>query len=234
MAEIRIGRSWTEDELRARLTSAAGLPRNYDAPPEALSPDDGWHHYMSEAVVARAAPGPPADEGPFTRGCTAVAGYTFSDPAIVLAHFDPDVPLDGRIMLLELRAVRLLHYLSAVIVGAVREERDADRTVFGFRYDTLEGHLERGAEWFVLTKDHASGAVRFRIEAHWRPGQFPNWWSRTGFALLGRHYQEVWHRRAHALLAQYMAEPGVPSEPQRPLMHHAPEVLFRRTPAARL
>ena len=28
-----------------------------------------------------------------------------------------------------------------------------------FRYDTLEGHIERGYEWFLLTKDHATGGI---------------------------------------------------------------------------
>ena len=78
----------------------------------------------------------------------------------------------------------------------VREEVEHGTTLFGFRYDTLEGHIEQGFEWFLLTKDHATGGIHFRIEAHWRLGDFPNWWSRLGFLLIGEHYRRLWRHRA--------------------------------------
>lgn len=56
--------------------------------------------------------------------------------------------------------------------------------------------LERGSEWFIITKNHRDGTVRFSISALWEPGQFPNRWSRLGFKLLARRYQRAWHRRA--------------------------------------
>ena len=31
----------------------------------------------------------------------------------------------------------------------------SSQSVFGFRYDTLEGHIEQGFEWFLLQKRHA-------------------------------------------------------------------------------
>ena len=235
MAEWRIGRGWTEAELSARLAALPALDRNFSDPIEEMTLDRGWHHYASEAVVARAEPGPPADGGLFERGRLAVANYEFSDPRIVIAHFDPDAPLLHRHLLLEMRALRLLHYLGGVIVGAVRSDRDEDRSVFGFRYDTLEGHIEEGAEWFLLTKDHATGTIRFRIEADWRPGAFPNWWSRLGFALFGQQYQERWHRRAHRLLAERIYTPAAasPAHDPGPVAHSPPDVTFTRTRARR-
>jgi uncharacterized membrane protein len=68
--------------------------------------------------------------------------------------------------------------------------------------DTLAPHLERGSEWFIVTKDHRDGLVRFSIEARWEPGQFPNRWSRLGFAVLARRYQRAWHRRAFRRLRE--------------------------------
>jgi hypothetical protein len=154
----------------------------------------------------------------------------FSDPGIIIAHFEPDVPLLGRPMLLEIRALRLMHYLGGGVVGATRSEQDAERTIFGFRYDTLEGHIERGVEWFLLTKLHATGEIRFRIEAAWRPGQFPNWWSRVGFNWIGPMYQKVWHRRAHALLATLVRDPDpAPDAPTSGrLVHTDLEFEFKR------
>ena len=234
MAAWRIGRGWTDEQLSEKLRALRGLQRNFSDPIEQMTLERGWHRYSSEAVVAQGPPGPPEEEGLFQRGRSAVANYAFSDPRIVIAHFDPEVPLEERYILLEMRALRVLHYLGGVVVGAVRSERQEDRTLFGFRYDTLEGHIEEGVEWFLLTKEHRSGIIRFRIEATWRPGQFPNWWSRLGFSLLGRHYQERWHRRAHRLMAQLVHRPpssGLERGTAH-LAHSHPEVTFKRARAS--
>jgi uncharacterized protein (UPF0548 family) len=125
--------------------------------------------------------------------------YQFSDPRIVVAHFDPGTPLLGRLLLLEIKVWRL-HYLNGVVIGDVRNDNAGGTTTFGFRYDTLEGHLECGSEWFTLRKDHASGTVRHRIEAAYREGAFPNWWSRVGFKLFAERLQRLWHYRAQERL----------------------------------
>jgi uncharacterized protein (UPF0548 family) len=106
-------------------------------------------------------------------------------------------------MLLEIKVLGV-HYACGVVVSAVCDEKRADQSVFGFRYDTLEGHLEAGAEWFLLTKHHATGEVWFRIQAVWREGQFPNWWSRAGFQVLCRPYQRAWHRLAYVRLREML------------------------------
>jgi uncharacterized protein (UPF0548 family) len=131
----------------------------------------------------------------FATGKRALIDYDFSDRSIVVGHFDPRAPLEGRDMLLELKVFGF-RFLSGVRVHTVRDESDEHRTSFGFRYDTLQGHIERGFEWFVLSKNHETGEVRFRIEAHWRLGKFPSWWSRLGFLLLGARLRERWRRRA--------------------------------------
>jgi uncharacterized protein (UPF0548 family) len=233
MAEWRIGRGWTEAELQERLAGLAALPRNFTAAPEQMTVEHGWHQYYSEAVIARSRPGAPAEEGPFARGQIAVAHYAFSDPTIVTGHFDPDGPLLGRTMLLEMRALRVLHYLGGVVVGATRSEEVEGRSVFGFRYDTLEGHIEQGIERFLLTKEHNTGDIRFRIEAAWRPGQFPNVWSRLGFHWLGPYYQRRWHRRAHVLMAQLVRDPDLgPPEPEAGrLVHTDLDFEFKRMKA---
>jgi uncharacterized protein (UPF0548 family) len=196
MAEWRLWRSWPPASIKARLDRVETRRVNFDAIEEDMTGERGWHHYHSEAVIAVDEEG---DER-FTRARVALANYQFSDPGIVRAHFDPEQPLLRRCMLLEIQALGL-HYLCPAVVTRIRDEPG----VFGFRYDTLEGHLERGVEWFLLTKNDL-GEIRFRVEARWRQGQFPNWWSRIGFVVLSGHYQRLWHRRAHyrlSLLAHY-------------------------------
>ena len=107
--------------------------------------------------------------GAFERAWEAVTRYEFSDPAIVTGHFDPSDDLEGRTMLLELKSMGF-RFLAGTRVGATRSETREHETVLGYRYDTLEGHIERGAEWFLLSKAHATGEIRYEISARWRPG----------------------------------------------------------------
>lgn len=209
MAEWRLARGWSDAELRDRLAALDRLERNFGVEPDHLHADETWRHYRSEARVGVEPPGPPVEDGPFERMVPAVAAYRFSDPDIVEGHFDPDVPLLGRRMLLELKPL-FLRYLCGTVVGATRYDSNDERTTFGYRYETLEGHIESGAEWFLLEKDHATGVITFRIDAHWRPGQFPNWWSRLGFSILGQHYQRRWHRAVQRRLAAIGAQPASP------------------------
>ena len=218
MAEWRLWRAWPATEVRARLDAATALDTNVEVPEQAMTAEDGWHHYYSEAIIAHEAEG---DEH-FGRACNALAHYQFSDPGIVLAHFDPAAPLLKRCMLLEIQVLGL-RYLCPAIVSHVREAPG----VFGFRYDTLTGHFERGVEWFVLTRDEA-GAIRFRIEARWKKGDFPNWWSRVGFMVLSGYYQRTWHRRAHqrlSLLAHYGSTRRPPRD-STGLTHQGVDVTF--------
>jgi uncharacterized protein (UPF0548 family) len=218
MAEWRLLSSWSSDALKARVNALAGVRRNFDAPEEEMTGEHGWHHYHSEALIASE----PDGDAYFARARVALASYQFSDPGIVVAHFDPAVPLLLRPLLLEIKVLGL-HYLCPVVISNIRDER----TVFGFRYDTLQGHIERGVEWFLLTRNE-QGDIRFRIEARWQRGQLPNWWSRVGFMLLAGFYQRRWHRRAHrrlSLLAHY----GSTQPPRRDrsgLTHQGVNVTF--------
>ena len=119
MAEWRVLRGWTEEELRVRLRRLEGLPLNFD--PASMTGTQGWRRQSSTAIVAREEPGPPETSGPFSRLCLALRNYEFSDPAIVTAHFDPGHPFAGRLMLLEIRILGL-RYLTGTRIGAVREE----------------------------------------------------------------------------------------------------------------
>ena len=230
MAEWRFRRGWTDRELEDRLAGLESVGRNFAAEPGTPTLAQGWHRYYSEAMLGREPPGEPAPDGAFARARVAVENYEFSDPRIVTAHFDPRLPLRGRRMLLEIRVLGL-RYLCGVEIGEVVSDDDEERARFGFRYDTLEGHIERGSEWFVLTQNKLTGELRYRIEAHWRPGDFPNWWSKAGFHLLSPLYQRRWHYLAQYRLA-CQARYG-DATPPRPaygrLVHEGPDVIFCAT-----
>jgi uncharacterized protein (UPF0548 family) len=219
MAEWRLFAGWSSAALKPRLDALAAKRVNFDEVSEAeMTADRGWHHYHSDAVIAR---GDDVDAR-FARAKTALANYQFSDPAIVVAHFDPAAPLLHRRLLLEIK-IWSLRYLCPAYVSTVRDEGG----VFAFRYDTLDGHIERGVEWFILSKAE-NGDIRFRIEARWRRGEFPNWWSRAGFILVAGFYQRRWHRQAHQRLS-LLAHAGSPKRPRRDpfgLTHQGVDVTF--------
>jgi uncharacterized protein (UPF0548 family) len=194
MASWRMGHSWSPETLKTRLDAAMSLERNFPGLVEQeMTGEAGWHHYHSESLIAIEND----RQERFARARQALASYQFSDPSIVVAHFDPKTPLLLRRMLLEIK-IWGLRYLCPALVTQVREER----AVYGFRYDTLEGHIERGVEWFLLTRNKR-GEIRFRIEARWQQGDLPNWWSRIGFFFVSDHYQRRWHRAAHQRMHLY-------------------------------
>ncbi len=204
MRSWRFIRNWTSAELAVALEVGRGLDLNFD--PDGPKPfEGGWRSGVADTSIAQEPPGPPEDCGAFETAWDAITRYEFSDPRIVVGHFDPAEPLHGRTMLLELKALGF-RFLAGTRVCATRNETSEHQTVRGFRYDTLRGHIEAGWEWFLLTKSHATGEVRFRIEAEWRPGDFPNAWSRLGFRLLSSHYQRRWTRRAPLRLRAIIAE----------------------------
>jgi uncharacterized membrane protein len=207
--EWRFGKGWTDEALSSRLAAlTAAIQRAHEASsaiarPSAFDPaapgrrkDVGrLRHIVSTEVLAREGVGAPEADGPFARACALIAAYELSDPRIVTAHFDRTAPLARRPMLLEIKVLGL-RYLCAVVVGDVLAQANDRETLFEFRIDTVAPHLERGSEWFRLTKSHRDGLIRFSIAALWEPGQFPNRWSRLGFELLSRRYQRAWRRRA--------------------------------------
>ncbi len=227
MSRWRFGHGWSEDELRDYLAELRDRPVNFDEPLESMTRENGWTIDGDHASIGREPEGPPVHDGLFVRARQAIIHYDFSDPRIVVGHFDPDAPLVGRDMLLELKVMGL-HFLGGVRVREVRDEVEHGTTLFGFRYDTLAGHIERGFEWFLLAKDHATGDISFRIEAHWRPGVFPTWWSKLGFELLGEHYRTVWRHRAPDRIRRLALQPArVPLHQPGGLAHRGDEALQR-------
>lgn len=207
----RFGRGFTNAELVSQLQALEGL---HPKVPKVTGPEQGFANYYSEAVVAQEAPGPPVPGGVYQQACRLVAGFEFSDPRIVVGHFDPARPLLGRPLLLELKALGL-RYLAGVLVTGLHEGTKNGTTIYGYRYETLPGHIETGSEWFLVSKQHGDGSVRLRIQASWRAGEFPNWWSRVGFSMVGRRYQRAWHRLAYLRMRRLLSSGPLPELPPR-------------------
>jgi len=84
------------------------------------------------------------------------------------------------------------------IGGAYEWTRDVDgrpARVYGWYYDTLEGHFEQGRMHYEVWKWLDSGEVHFRLHAVSRGSETGPWVLRTGFRLVGRVNQLQFYRR---------------------------------------
>ena len=171
-----------------RLADLHDRPLNYD--PDAPHPEsDGWRIDDYCEVLPSEPPGPPIEGGPFRLAQTLLRDYKVADPSIVRAHYDHDAPLEGRNMLLELR-VWVFRTFGGCRVGRITDER---RTVdgrpvqvWGWPYQTLEGHVEQGEMSWEVWKWLDTGEVHFRIHSYSRMVGSGNPFTPVGVRLFGQ------------------------------------------------
>jgi uncharacterized protein (UPF0548 family) len=182
--------------IRRRLAELAGKPVNYD--PDALDlehPPAGWHVDHRCQPLPSEPPGEPVPGGSWEIAQRLIRGYEFADPSLVRAHYDLGRPLDGRDMLLELRALNLLSVHVGVrvvhVYDEVRQVGERSARVFGWAYRTLEGHVEQGQMDWQVWKWSDTGEVQFRVHAVSRPASIANPIIRIGFRVLRGHERAV-------------------------------------------
>jgi uncharacterized protein (UPF0548 family) len=178
-----------------RLRAIQGLPLNYD-------PADvggaGWLHDDYRQALPPERPGEPAAGGSWRIACALSSSYAFSDPSLVEAHFDEQVPLAERDMLLVLHAIGLRFDVGVRVAEVHDEVRTLEgqrARLFSWSYRTLEGHVEAGQRDFEVWKRLDTGEVEFRTHSYSRAaGRNPL--VLAGFRVLGRHKQAEFGRRA--------------------------------------
>ena len=171
-----------------RLDALHDRPINYD--PNAPHPvSDGWRIDDFCEPLPPEPPGPPIDGGPFRIAQTLLRDYKVADRRIVRAYYDHDAPLHGRDMLLELRFL-VFRTHSGCRVGRITDER---RTVdgrpvqvWGWPYQTLEGHIEQGEMSWEVWKWLDTGEVQFRIHSYSRLVGSGNPFTLVGVRLFGQ------------------------------------------------
>ena len=201
-------------------TALAGLRHlqiNYNP---AHAPEDGradghWHVDSGDQVIGSEPPGPPVEGGVWETACVLVRRYEFADPRILRAAYRGDDELEGRDMLLEGRFFGLRFYLGVRVTAVIDETRDGQggpERVWGWSYQTLQGHLEQGRLNYEVIKNLGTGQVTFRVSGYSRMAPIPNPVIRLGFLLFGRltqrrFYRSVGHRLRNLVQA---AQRGAP------------------------
>jgi uncharacterized protein (UPF0548 family) len=183
----------------AELDALRHRPVNYDP---ARAPGDGradghWHVDSGEIIIGQEPPGPPVRGGPWETGCALVRWYEFAEPRILRAAYRDGAELDGRDMLLEGRFFGLRFYLGVRVTRVVDETREGDagpERVWGWSYQTLQGHLEQGRLGYEVIKNLATGRVIFRVSGYSRMAPIRSPVIRLGFMLFGRWTQLRFYR----------------------------------------
>jgi uncharacterized protein (UPF0548 family) len=196
---------------RAVLDQLPGLHVNYDpatAPEGGVGPgglmEGHWHVDAGVIALGREAPGEPEPGGPWATACRLVSQYEFADARILRAVYRQDSELLGRNMLLEARFFGLRFYLGVRVTGVIDEERDSGagpERVWGWGYQTLDGHIEQGRLNYEVIKNLASGQVTFRVAGYSRRAPIPNPVVRLGFQLFGRSSQQRFYRNIQRRMA---------------------------------
>lgn len=165
--------------------------------------------------LAREAPGPPERDGTWETACRLVSQYEFADARILRAVYRSGDELLGRNMLLEGRFFGLRFYLGVRITGVIDEARDTrggQEQVWGWCYQTLQGHLEQGRLGYEVIKNLGTGQVAFRVDGYSRQAPISNPVISLGFRLFGRWAQRRFYRnierRMHHLVQD--ARRGLP------------------------
>src|SRR5205823_8917271 len=122
-----------------------------------------WHVDSGATVIGQERPGPPEHGGPWETACRLLSEYEFADARILRGAYRRDSELLGRNMLLEARFFGLRFYLGVRVTGLLDEERDTGdgpERVWGWWYQTLDGHLEEGRLSYEGLKHLGTGLVK--------------------------------------------------------------------------
>ena len=182
-----------------RLASLANRTVNFDTSRiDEYSPETGWRRDDMVVSLPAEAPGMPDTRGSWELTRRLVMDYQLADPGRVRAVYDHRRPFEGRDMLLLIRFAGLRFGVGVRIGGTYEWTRTVDgraARVYGWYYDTLEGHFEQGRMHYEVWKWLDSGEVQFRLHAVSRGAESGPWVLRTGFRLVGRVNQLQFYRR---------------------------------------
>ena len=193
------------DRIDPRPVLAAQHSRKVNFDPDDV--DDSWHHDTARTVLGTEAPGPPEPDGVWRTACRLVEAYEFADPRIIRAVFGAGVPLQDRDMLLEGRFAVLRFYFGVRVTDVIDEERPRDDDpsaqdrIWGWAYETLEGHLERGRMSYEVVKHQDSGEVELVIKAYSEGAPTLGVVTALGWRVFGRRTQLRFYRMCGRRLA---------------------------------
>lgn len=214
---------------QAQIDALRDLPLNFELDRRhEYTAANGWHIDDYEADLPFEPPGAPLPGGPWEIAREMLREYRFPDPSIITGIFYPDRPLEDRVMLLRARFLWITFYFGVRVGGVVDNTVDGPlgrERRWGFNYQTLQGHFERGQMDFTVVKALDTGRVVFRIHAFSRAATISNLLYRIGFRLFGRWLQRRFARRSLARMQMLVRERLTTAQPAaQPVADESPPV----------
>ncbi|GGO46120.1 hypothetical protein GCM10012287_15680 [Streptomyces daqingensis] len=191
-------RLYREEAVRA-LRALASLDVNYPGPAPRPGAEGGWHIDTLVQPLPPESAGDPVPGGSWETARRLVRDYQFAEPRILRSVYDSTTPLLGRDMLLEGRFYGLRFDMGVRVTSVTDEVHGSGehaRRVWGWSYQTLQGHLEQGELTYEVVKHLHTGAVDFVITGYSRRAPIRRPLIRIGFMLFGRLTQRRFYRRS--------------------------------------
>ncbi|RRO19332.1 DUF1990 family protein [Saccharopolyspora rhizosphaerae] len=174
-----------------------------------------WNFDTHRRFLGVERPGPPEPGRIWETACRLVRDYEFAVPSRIRAIYRCGSPLLGRDLLLEGRFSGMRFHMGVRITEVVDES--SPQRVWGWAYETLEGHLERGKMSYLVVKHPGSGRVEFVVSgcSQRSPGLGPV--VELGWALFGRPTQLRFYGHCGVRLERLVRESlaGRPPGPPR-------------------
>jgi hypothetical protein len=190
--------SWKDDDIPAQLDRIRGLEPNFDALALPTARDRAWHVDDYCHTLPPESPGDPLRDGSFATARRLLRHYEFADPRRIRGYYRAEARLAQRDMLLEIRYLGLRVRVGVrvgVVFDEIRRIDGRQARIWGWAYQTLEGHLERGQMDYQVWKWLDTGEVEFRIHAVAQIAHTRNPVLNLGFRLVGRRQQVRFARR---------------------------------------
>ncbi|ANZ41649.1 hypothetical protein BBK82_42585 [Lentzea guizhouensis] len=147
-----------------------------------------WHFDHHRFALGTDEPGRPEKGSLWWHACREVGAYSFTPAALLRAHYVRDEPLLGRNLLLVGRFA-FARFLMGVRITETAFDEDGVRYCWGWSYETLQGHIERGRVDYRVVKDLASGAVTLEVNSYNQVNPRAHPFIRLGWSLFGRRAQ---------------------------------------------
>ncbi|GAA4240094.1 hypothetical protein GCM10022254_63550 [Actinomadura meridiana] len=193
-------RSRAPRRMRRRYADLHRLSLNFDPRQHDMERSEkGWHVDDYRQQLPPEPPGPPVSGGSWEVARRLVRNYEYADPAVIRRICRSGPPEPGRDMLLEARFYGLRFHLGLRVGGVVDttiEKNGRQARVWGWNYQTLEGHLERGQMSQEVRKWLDTGEVEFHIHVFSQGASASHPVVRLGFLIFGRYMQLKFYKRA--------------------------------------
>ncbi|MCG8922069.1 DUF1990 family protein [Lentzea sp. CC55] len=167
-----------------------------------------WHFDHHRFVLGTDPPGRPQEGSVWWHAYKEVAAYAFTPAELLRAHYLREAPLLGKDLLLVGRFA-LARFVMGVRITETGFDEDGVRYSWGWSYETLQGHIERGRVDYRVVKELESGLVTLEVNSYNQVNPRAHPLIRLGWSVFGRRAQHRFYRSVGENLRRLAQQPEV-------------------------